>query len=258
MLETITSLQNEKIKNLVKLQKKAAERKSQGLFVIEGRREVSLALDNDVKPRSIFICKEIYNPDSAYPIDLNSFADTPVFEVSSEVYEKIAYRGDTQGIIMVAHNILKELKDIKKSNNDFYLVLESIEKPGNLGAVMRTADASGISGIIICGHNFDIYNPNVIRSSLGCIFTLPIIVAANEEALHYFKTNNYQVLAAHPEGTEFYTNINYNKNSAVILGTESEGLSDFWIENANLLIKIPMHGQIDSLNISVSAAIITY
>ncbi|MFW5792880.1 MAG: TrmH family RNA methyltransferase [Bacteroidota bacterium] len=254
----ITSLQNEKVKNLIRLQKKAPERKEQGMFVVEGIREVSLALKNKVKPHSFFICKSIYSADSLYPIDFQNFQETPVYEVSPEVYNKIAYRGDTQGIMMIAHNITKTLEDITTDKNSFYMVLESIEKPGNLGAVMRTADASGISGIIICGQNFDIYNPNVIRASLGCIFTLNVIIADNNSVLTFFKKHNCKVLAAHPEGKINYSDVDYKQGTAIVMGTESEGLSSFWKENADNLIRIPMLGQIDSLNISVSAAVITY
>ncbi len=254
----IESLQNEKVKNLVKLQKKASERKSQNLFVVEGRREVSLALKNNIAPHSFFVCKSIYAADKHYPIDFEKYTGALMYEVSSEVYRKIAYRGDTQGVIMIGHNPACSLNDAFLSGTKIILVLESIEKPGNLGAVFRTADAAGVNGIIICGNNFDIYNPNVIRSSLGCIFSVKFALSNNEEALKFFKKNNYNIYAAHPENGINYTGIDYSKKCVVVLGTESEGLSDFWKSNASQLISIPMLGQIDSLNISVSAAVIAY
>ena len=258
MTEFIQSLQNDKVKNLVRLQKKPAERKKQGLFVVEGRREVSLALNNNIEPKSFFICDEIYSPDPFYPLSTDAYPGIPTYKVSADVYDKIAYRGDTQGIIMIAANKNSGLSGFKIGSSGIILVLESIEKPGNLGAVFRTADASGIDAIIICGQNFDIYNPNVIRSSLGCIFTKQIATCSNEEALAYFRNNNFEILAAHPDGGQNHTDADYNKSSAIVLGTESEGLSEFWKQNADKLITIPMMGQIDSLNISVSAAVIAY
>lgn len=258
MNNQISSLQNEKIKNLIKLQKKPSERKEQGLFVIEGRREISLAISNDIIPQTIFLCDDIYAPELAYPIDFNKLSNVPVIKVSGEVYSKIAYRGDTQGIMMTAENKKADLECLKIQHDGLYLLLESVEKPGNLGAVFRTADAAGISGIIICGQSFDIYNPNVIRSSLGCIFTVPFALTDNTKALDLFKKHNYQILAAHPEGKSNYAEINYKKGSVIVLGTESEGLTSFWKENSTQLITIPMMGQIDSLNISVSAAVISY
>jgi RNA methyltransferase, TrmH family len=258
MNNQISSLQNEKIKNLVKLQKKPSERKEQGLFVVEGRREISLAISNNIVPRTLFLCEDVYEPDPVYPIDFDKLPNVPIIKVSSEVYSKIAYRGDTQGIMMTAENIKTEIASLKIKNDGLYLLLESVEKPGNLGAVFRTADAAGISGIVICGQSFDIYNPNVIRSSLGCIFTVPFALTDNSKALDIFKKHDYQILAAHPEGKSNYSEINYKKGSVIVLGTESEGLTSFWKENATQLITIPMMGQIDSLNISVSAAVITY
>ncbi len=258
MAEIIQSLQNDRIKNLVKLQKKPVERKEQGLFVIEGRREISLAIQNKVKPHSFFICDDIYSPDVHYPINLDNYTNIPIVKVSREVYDKIAYRGDTQGIVMAAHNLQNNIKDISFSKNGLYLVLESIEKPGNLGAVFRTADAAGVNGIIICGNSFDIYNPNAIRASLGCLFSVPFALTDNETALKALKNKDYNILAAHPEGDKILYEIDLKKPSAIIMGTESDGLSSFWKKNADQLITIPMMGQIDSLNISVSAAVIAY
>jgi TrmH family RNA methyltransferase len=252
----ITSLQNAAIKNIVKLAK-SKERKEQQLFVIEGARELLLALAGGYIIDSVYVCTQIFAK-SKYPDVVDSIARDKIFTISPAVFEKIAYRENSDGIVAVAKPKSHGLADIKLSANPFVIVLESVEKPGNLGAILRTADAAAVDGVIVCDPQTDLYNPNVIRSSVGTLFTVQTAVCTSSEAMEWLQQNKITSYAAELQAAEFYQDVDFTYPSAIIMGTEAEGLSDFWLQNAEKRIKIPMRGKIDSLNVSVSAAILTF
>lgn len=253
----ITSLQNPSIKNIVKLYKSSRERRDQSLFVIEGARELSLALDSSYSIEAVYVCREMFSR-TRYPEVLDLIPNNILFEISSVVFEKIAYRDGSDGIVALAKPKKHRLDDIKLSDNPFLIILESVEKPGNLGAVLRTADAAAVDGVVICDPQTDLYNPNVIRSGVGGLFTVSTAVCTSEEALSWMQKHNISIYAAELQAAEFYQDINYEKPSAIVMGTEADGLTGFWLSNATKRIKIPMRGKIDSLNVSVSTAIITF
>lgn len=255
-MERIVSLQNPKIKNIAKLSKNK-ERRLQNLFMIEGARELSLALAADYEINSVFVCPELFIK-SDYPDVLASISDDRLFEVSEAVFDKIAYREGSDGLLTLATPKNHSLSDLKLSENPFFIILEAVEKPGNLGAILRTADAAQVDAVIICDPATDIYNPNAIRSSVGCIFTVPTVVCSSEEALAYLKQKEIKSFAAELQASQWYQDTDFTQPSAIVMGTEADGLTDFWLKNADARIKIPMRGKIDSLNVSVSTAVLTF
>lgn len=252
----ITSLQNAAIKNIVKLSK-SKERKEQQLFVIEGARELSLALQSNYIIDSVYVCREMFEK-TKYPDVLNSIDEKNVFDISVQVFEKIAYRENSDGIVVLAKPKSHTLDNLKLSENPFVIILESVEKPGNLGAILRTADAAAVDAVIVCDPQTDLYNPNVVRSSVGGIFTVQTAVCTSEEAVAWLKRNKIVSYAAELQAAEFYQNIDFKQPSAIVMGTEADGLTDFWLNNATKRIKISMRGKIDSLNVSVSTAVLTF
>lgn len=252
----ITSLQNPAIKNIVKLSK-SKERLEQQLFVIEGARELSLALQSNYRVEELYLCREMLER-SKYPDLLDTLAETTVVEISPAVFAKVAYRDNSDGIVALARPKSHRLSDIKLSDNPFIIILEAVEKPGNLGAVLRTADAAAVDAVIICDPQCDLYNPNVIRSGVGGLFTVQTAVCSSEEALAWLSANGISSYAAELQAADFYQQIDFIHPSAIVMGTEAEGLTGFWLDNATKRIKIPMRGQIDSLNVSVSTAVITF
>ncbi len=249
----ITSTQNPKIKSLLSLEK-PRERRKQCLFIIEGRKEIKMAIEAGYKIGNIFYCNDVITEK-----ELGSLAeDKLVIPVTKEVFDKIAIRENSGGVIAVAEMKVHRLDQIQLSKNPLVLVLESIEKPGNLGAIFRTADAAGIDAVIICDPQTDFYNPNVIRSSLGCVFTKPMASATSEETIAWLKKNKIQIyctclMASHP-----YHQIDFTQPSAIVMGTEATGLSEVWISHADANIIIPMMGKIDSMNVSTSAAVVVF
>lgn len=252
----ITSLQNPAIKNIVKLSK-SKERKEQQLFVIEGARELSLALQSDYQIQAVYVCREMFER-TKYPDVLNSLPDTIIFDISFPVFEKIAYRENSDGVVALAKPKSHTLNDLKLSENPFLIVLESVEKPGNLGAILRTADAAAVDAVIVCDPQTDLYNPNVVRSGVGGIFTVQTAVCTSLEAVEWLAEKKITSFAAELQAAEFYQNVDFTQPSAIVMGTEADGLTDFWLKNAKKRIKIPMRGKIDSLNVSVSTAILAF
>ena len=252
----IISLQNPAVKNIIKLSK-SKERREQQLFVIEGARELSLALQSDYRVEAVYVCREMFEK-TKYPDLLHALSENIVFEISPAVFEKIAYRENSDGIVALARPKLHGLADIHLSENPFLILLESVEKPGNLGAVPRTADAAAVDAVIICDPQTDLYNPNVIRSGVGGLFTVQTAVCTSEEALTWLQQHQINIYAAELQAADFYQDIDYRQPSAIVMGTEADGLTRFWLENATRRIKIPMRGKIDSLNVSVSTAVITF
>lgn len=253
----ITSLQNPAIKNIVKLSK-SKERKEQRLFVIEGARELSLALQSGYRPEAVYLCREMFEK-TKYPDLLDALPnEIIVFDISLPVFAKIAYRENSDGVVALAKPKQHGLGDLKLSHNPFLILLEAVEKPGNLGAILRTADAAAVDAVIVCDPQTDLYNPNVVRSSVGGIFTVQTAVCSSEEAFAWLQAHHIRSFAAELQAAEFYQQTDFTQSSAIVLGTEAEGLSDFWLQNATKRIKIPMRGKIDSLNVSVSTAVLTF
>ncbi len=250
----ITSHQNPKIKNILALEK-ARERRLQNVFVIEGLKELSLAVEGKYKISSVFFCPEIVDVKDIQSI-INQ--ENLLIPVQQSVFEKIAYRESSGGVVAVAEQKKHTLENIILPRNPIVLVLESVEKPGNLGAVLRTADAANIDAVIICDPQTDFYNPNVIRSSIGCIFTTPIASATSEETIAWLKKQGVRLFATYLQASRPYFEIDFTGPTAIIMGTESTGLSDRWVQEADAAIIIPMQGKIDSMNVSTAAAVIVF
>ncbi len=250
----ITSLQNQRIKDIVKLGN-ARERRKQNLFVIEGARELSLAVSAGYRIRSLYVCKELLSKAGENVIGK---LNIPVEEISSEVFSKMAYREESDGMIALSEARYPSLNEIRLSAQPFIIVLEAVEKPGNLGAILRTADAAKVDAVVVCDPKTDIYNPNTIRSSVGCVFTQQVVACTSEETFQWMKQLGINILAAELTASSWYHDIDFTKPSAIVMGTEADGLTDFWINKADHRIKIPMRGYIDSLNVSVSTAVITF
>ncbi len=254
-MKQITSVQNPYIKSLVQLQEKAKVRKQTGTFLIEGQREIELALKGGYEIETILICTDLAQPSENLKIPRS---EHQIIEISKEVYQKLAYRDTTEGILAIAKTKSLALSDLKLSKNPLILVGEAIEKPGNVGAILRTADAANIDAVIIANPKSDLYNPNIIRSSVGCLFTRQIAVGSTEEVITYLKANKINIFSATlQDSTEYHTQ-NYNTPSALVVGTEATGLSEKWRTESTKNIIIPMQGEIDSMNVSVAAAILLF
>lgn len=258
-MQVITSAQNPKIKNLKKLEK-ASERREQNLFVIEGLREIVLANQAGYQIQELFICKQLLQQTENYNLKKLNTGNLILnaTEVSEAVYNSVAYRETTEGIIATAKPKQHALQNLNLKKDALVLVVEGVEKPGNLGAMLRTCDAAGVDAVIICDAKTDIYNPNVVRSSIGTVFTNQIAVCETEEAIAFLKQNDVTSYAAELGATKFHYQQNFKKATAIVVGTEATGLSTRWIEAADEKIKIPMLGKIDSLNVSVSAAVVLF
>ena len=255
MIEKITSTQNSKIKNILKLQQKSSERRKQNLIVIEGLRELSLAIKSGIIIRSVFYCPDIISQEI---IQNQLNYDGSFFEITSDIYEKLAYRGSTEGVIVLAEPKFLKLSDLKLKKNPLIIVLESVEKPGNLGAILRTADAAKVDAVIISDALTDIYNPNTIRSSVGCVFTNQIVACSTEQAITWLRERGIRTYAAALTAKEFYHEKDLTGPTAIVMGTEADGLTEKWLKNSNEQIIIPMSGEIDSLNVSTSTAILVF
>jgi TrmH family RNA methyltransferase len=254
-MERITSIQNPKIKRLLALQQKSSERRKAGLFAVEGRRELLHCLEAGFQVDSVFWCPAVETGTEPMP---SLPADTRLFEVSKEVYEKMAYRGSTEGVMAEVRTRPLALSDLTLPERPLVVVLERVEKPGNLGAILRSADAAGVSAVIVCDPLTDLYNPNLIRSSVGAIFSVPSVACSSESCISFLKAKGIQILTAQLQDSSLYYDIDMRRPTAVVMGTEATGLTDQWRQAADAHIRIPMLGRIDSLNVSVSAAILMY
>lgn len=241
----------------MKLLSKSKERRAQQLFIVEGARELSLAIRSGYVIDSVFRCNEL-QIDSAYISYIDALESHVVSYISLPVFQKISYREGSDGIVAVLKTEAHDLSDLKLKENPFVIVVEAIEKPGNLGAILRTADAAKVDAVIICEANTDFYNPNVIRSSVGCVFSVPVASATSQQAYEFLKGKNIIMHAAELNASTWYHETNFTEPSAIIMGTEADGLSDFWLNHVDKRIKIPMRGLIDSLNVSVSTAVLTF
>lgn len=254
-MDLITSTQNPRIKNLLQLEK-ARNRKKTKTFTIEGFREIERALKSGYQFESLFYCPEIDN--YKYPEFVEQFPVTTKIAVSHHVFSRIAYRTKHEGLLATAKMKEHRLEDFSPPENGLYFVIESVEKPGNLGALLRTADAAGLDAVFICDNQTDIYNPNVVRSSLGCLFSNKLILSSSELLIKFFKRHEISIFAAALQKSEAFYEADFTKSSAIVLGSEALGLSSEWRDNAKKTIHIPMRGLADSLNVSASAAILIF
>lgn len=251
---TITSTQNPKIKNLLALEK-PRERRKQCLFVIEGKKEIGMALEAGYKIGNLFFCEELI---SRQELEALGASDKLLIPVSKEVFDKIAVRENSGGVLAVAEQKTHRLEEVTLSANPLVLILESVEKPGNLGAILRTADAAGVDAVIICDTQTDFYNPNVIRSSIGCIFTTRTASASSEDTITWLRKRNISIYCTYLKASQPYHLIDFRKPAAIVMGTESTGLSDTWVRASDANIIIPMQGVIDSMNVSTAAAVVVF
>ncbi len=251
----LTSAQNPKIKELLRLRDKK-ERDETGLFIIEGYREIKRAIESGVKFESLFICRSLFLGTNEEP--LIQLIKTSIYELPEFLFHKIAYRDRPDGLVGVARQMKTPLSSLKKKSPALYVVAEAIEKPGNLGTILRSSDAVGANGVIICDRCTDIYNPNVVRASVGTLFTLPVIEASGDEVLNWLKNNKIQIVAATPAADVNYTDADLSGDVAIVVGTEQLGLSDKWLDAADIRVKIPMRGVADSLNVAMATTLLMY
>ena len=251
----IISTKNPRVKQLLELQTKSRNRRREGLFVIEGLLEVERAAKAGYSFKHVYFNKKLVDETTAATYCLPG--EQPV-SLSPAVYEKVAYRQSTGGIIAVAYAQQHSLENLTLSSNPLLLVAEAVEKPGNLGALIRTADAANIDGLIICDPLTDIYNPNVIRASTGGVFNVPIAIADTDLVIQWLRSQQINIYCTALTASVRYDKIDYRKPSVIVMGTEATGLSERWLRASTQNIIIPMLGQLDSLNVSVSAAIVVF
>lgn len=254
-MKQITSVQNPYIKSLVQLQEKAKTRKQTGTFLIEGQREIMLAQKGGYELETILFLPELISENDIKQLTRQK---VELIEISKEVYQKLAYRDTTEGILAIAKTKSLQLSDLKLSDNPLILVAEATEKPGNLGALLRTADAANLDAVIIANPKSDMYNPNVVRSSVGCLFTRQIATGSTEDVIAYLKEKNISIYCATLQDSTYYHTQDYTTPSALVVGTEATGLTDAWRTESTKNIIIPMQGEIDSMNVSVAAAILIF
>lgn len=274
----ITSVQNPRVKAVVALQQKSAERRRTGLFVVEGRREVEHCVEMGLEVVEVFVCEELggWSCDNVAANRTEGMKGVKevegmrgvkvaevtrgvkVTEVTRGVYEKMAYRGGTEGVMAVVKSKERRLEELDLNENPLIVVVERVEKPGNLGAILRSADAAGADAVVVCDPLTDLWNPNLIRSSIGAVFTVPCMTCGSEECIEFLKAHGIQILTAQLQDSELYYDTDMRRGTAIVMGTEATGLTDVWREAADAHIRIPMLGRLDSLNVSVSAAILLY
>ena len=292
-VESVTSAQNRKVKTLLALQEKARLRKEMGLFVVEGRRELGHCIRAGFEIDTLFYCPEIagcsgiHLPETSFgpppsklgspPLTMPRVARFPgsespnldmlqtifekagqIVEVPRELYEKIAYRGGTEGMIAEVKVKERTLEGLEMREKPLVMVLEGVEKPGNIGAVLRSADAAGADAVLICDPLTDLYNPNLIRASIGAVFTVQVVCCSSEEAIKWLKDNKINIYTAQLQDSSWYYDTDMTGGTAIVVGTEATGLTDGWRKAADGHIRIPMLGELDSLNASVSAAILLF
>jgi TrmH family RNA methyltransferase len=247
----LISLQNPKVKHIVKLREDKRQRQQDGLMLVEGCDELTLALGAGLKPHTLITAPEL----ATRTIDTG---DAEVTTAARAVFEKMSYRDNPDGWLGIFPIPKSTLEDITLSETPFVIVAQSIEKPGNLGAILRTADAAHVDAVIVCDQRVDLWNPNVIRASRGTVFTVPTVEEWSSNALTWLKSKEMRVLAATPSAEMPYTAVDLKGPIALAVGTEDQGLTDFWMQNADVNVKIPMLGKVNSLNVSIAAALITY
>lgn len=258
MVIEITSLQNPKVKLATKLWDRRSREKN-GQFLIEGYRELSRAIENDEEIESLFFCKELFLGSSEMAlIDRCAQKGAFIYQTSEKVFKSFSYRDRPDGLIAIAKMRHLSLQDLKPSKNPFLIVAEAIEKPGNLGTILRSADGAGVEGVIVSDRCTDIFNPNVVRSSVGTLFSLPVIESSTTDCIEWLKKNKIKLVAATPEAKIDYTKADFTGPLAIVVGTEQYGLSQQMKNEADILVRIPMMGIADSLNVGVATALLLY
>lgn len=253
----ISSPHNSLIKNIVLLTEKSKERKAQKLLIAEGLREVRLGLEMGLQCKHLLYSPAVF-PTVEFEGWLGAAEVDEIIELSEPVMEKIAYRANVPNVVAVFEATYHRLEDMKLSNAPLILVLESVEKPGNLGAMLRTADAAGVDAVIVCDPQTDIYNPNAIRASLGAIFTVPTVSCTTEEAIYFFKQNDIRIVVTWLEASRPHSEVEMIGATAIVMGTEATGITRQWVEAADERAIIPMFGKVDSMNVANSAAIMLF
>ncbi|MBU0676893.1 MAG: RNA methyltransferase [Verrucomicrobia bacterium] len=254
----LTSLQNPRVKEVVKLRRRS-HRNETGLLIVEGYREISRFLDSGRKPAAIFYCPGLYEDDSARDLVARcGDADAELLECEEHVFRKIAYRERPNGLLVLAELVGCGLNELHLPERPLLLVVEHIEKPGNLGTMLRTADGAGVDAVIVCDQCTDINNPNIVRASTGTLFTVPVAEASSEETVAWLKRRDISILAATPDADTLYSDTDLAGSVAIVMGEEQKGLTDEWLNAANQKVRIPMLGKADSLNVSAAATILLY
>ncbi len=254
----ITSLQNPKIKHALQLRERR-QRKRDGLMLVEGYDEIALALSGGATLRTLFFCPHFFG-DVAQDALLTRVGQSgaELIEASPRVFEKLAYRENPDGGLAIFPSIQCGLSDLRLSSNPLLIVVEAVEKPGNLGAILRSADAAGVDAVILCDPTVDLGNPNVLRPSRGALFTVPVAETSSAEALAWLRERQIQIVAATPEASALYTEANLRGPVAIVVGTEKEGLSAVWRQGADVAARIPMVGRVNSLNVASATTLFIF
>lgn len=258
-MKNISSIQNPLIKQILQLREKSRVRKKTGLFVVEGYRELLLALKGSYVIKTVLVQPGIISEDSIAGLLQNINAETDIIEISKEVYQKIAYRTTTEGVLAIGEAREHLLSGLMfKGENPLILVAEAPEKPGNIGALLRTADAAGLDAVIIANPRTDLFNPNIIRSSVGCVFTSRIAMGTTMDIIRFLKEKNIAIYSAALTASVLYHTVDFKQPSAIVVGTEAQGLGEAWLYNSTKNIIIPMQGEIDSMNMAVAASVLIF
>ncbi len=254
----LTSTQNPKIKRILALRDKR-DRDESGLFLIEGYRETRRAADAGTLIEELFICPDLFLGENELKLIMDiRKSGGKIVHTSDKVFQKISYRDRPDGLLAVARQMRRSLHELPKTKNPFYCIAEAIEKPGNLGTILRSADAVGVDGVIVCDRCTDVYNPNVVRASVGTLFTIPVVEAGGAETLLWLRERGVKVLAATPHAKQEYNDVDLTGPIAIVVGAEQVGLSDPWMSTADIQVKIPMLGVADSLNVAMATTILLY
>ena len=258
-VQKIASLQNPRVKQVVKLSKRSARDES-GLLLVEGYRELKRALENRWTPAALYYCPALFlGENEPALIELCRSTGAELCECSEAVFSKMAYRDRPEGLLAVGPQVRATLQDLRlPAAAPLLIVAEAIEKPGNLGTILRSADAAGVHGVIVCDQCTDINNPNVVRASIGTLFALPVVEATSDEALEWLRARKIQVVAATPHAKVEHTDADLKAGTAIVVGSEQYGLSERWMKEADLQVRIPMLGQADSLNVAAATTILLY
>lgn len=257
IMDRINSPQNERVKRVIRLRARS-DRDTEGLFLIEGNREIRRALAAGIQPDTVFFCPSLMaKPDTDLP-DLCASRGYAPIECSENVFRRMAYGDHPGGILIVAPQIRKTLATLALPDNPLVLVAVEIEKPGNLGALIRSADAAGVAAVIACDGATDVFNPNAIRASIGLVFSMPVVETTTSELLPWLRHSGLKILASTPHADLDYTRADLRNNLAIAVGAEDRGLSNAWLQAADLKVRIPMRGKADSLNVSVAASALLF
>lgn len=254
----LTSLKNARVKEVIRLRKRSHRDKA-GLFIVEGYRELLRAVDNDGQAVTLFYCPELFQGENEQAlIDRCRQRGCECLRCMDTVFQKMAYRDRPEGLLALFPQNRRGLADLTLPEHPLVLIAESVEKPGNLGTILRTADAAGADAVVVCDRCTDVFNPNVVRASIGTLFCVPVAECSSEEALAFCKERGIKVLAATPYAETVHTDVDMTGGTAIAVGSEQYGLKPLFMEQADLKVLIPMRGQVDSLNVSASATILLY